>query len=92
MRIRHRKRRLWDAYRFPGFTPSATVRGIFGDPQTRVITLTRRSKKRDAGRVACCITRGTIAIPTEREISRVGRTGSTWNSIGGASPAGVAGP
>ena len=39
-----RPRRLWDAYRFPGFQPSPTVTGIFGDPHARVITLTRRSK------------------------------------------------
>ena len=40
-----RRRRLWDAYCFPGFRPEPTVRGIFGDPQARVITLHRRSKK-----------------------------------------------
>jgi hypothetical protein len=31
---------------FPGFRPEQTVRGIFGDPKARVITLKRRSKKR----------------------------------------------
>src|SRR6058998_2535575 len=36
-----RPRRLWDAYRFPGFRPSPTVTGIFGDPHARIITLTR---------------------------------------------------
>src|ERR1700746_659778 len=41
-----RRRRLWDAYCFPGFRPERTVRGIFGDPKARVITLKRRSKKR----------------------------------------------
>ena len=40
-----RKRRLWDAYAFPGFRPQPTVRGVFGDPKARVITLIRRSKK-----------------------------------------------
>ena len=39
-----RARRLWDAYVFPGFRPHPTVRGIFGDPQARMITLVRRSK------------------------------------------------
>src|SRR4029453_9822398 len=38
-------RRLWDAYRFPGFRPGPTVTGIFGEPHARIITLTRRSKK-----------------------------------------------
>src|SRR5215216_1701300 len=46
-----RKRRLWDAYAFPGFRPLPTVRGVFGDPKARVITLRRRSKKRVVGRV-----------------------------------------
>jgi len=39
------KRRLWDAYAFPGFRPESTVRGIFGDPKARVIRLSWRSKK-----------------------------------------------
>src|ERR687895_2566514 len=28
-----RKRRLWDAYAFPGFRPLPMVRGVFGDPK-----------------------------------------------------------
>ena len=43
-----RKRRLWDAYAFPGFGPETTVRGIFGDPKARIVRLKRRSKKRAA--------------------------------------------
>jgi transposase len=39
-------RRLVDAYAFPGFRPRARVRGIFGDPKARIVTLVRRSKKR----------------------------------------------
>jgi hypothetical protein len=31
---------------FSGFRPEQTMRGIFGDPSARVITLKRRSKKR----------------------------------------------
>jgi hypothetical protein len=37
-----KQRRLWDAYRFPGFRPRATVHGIFGDPKARVVHLERR--------------------------------------------------
>jgi hypothetical protein len=40
--------RLPDTYRFPGFRPAATVRGIFGDPKARIVTLQRRRKKRPA--------------------------------------------
>jgi len=31
-----RRRRLWDAYAFPGFHPQLTVRGVFDDPKARV--------------------------------------------------------
>src|SRR3989304_1323904 len=37
-------RRLHDAYRFPGFRPHATVRGIFGDPKARILRMERREK------------------------------------------------
>lgn len=43
--------RLPDTYRFPGFRPEATVRGIFGDPKARVVSLRRHRKKRFAVRV-----------------------------------------
>ncbi len=42
------RRRLWEAYAFPGFRPQSTVRGVFGDPKARVIVVVRRSKKRSA--------------------------------------------
>jgi hypothetical protein len=40
--------RLVDIYRFPGFVPQTTVRGIFGEPLAVVITLRRCRKKRAA--------------------------------------------
>jgi hypothetical protein len=39
-------RQLRDLYRFPGFTPLATLHGIFGDSWAVVLTLQRREKKR----------------------------------------------
>lgn len=42
------KPQLRDVYRFPGFEPLATVRGVFGDPYAVVVTLQRRRKKRCA--------------------------------------------
>ena len=39
---------LHDLYRFPGFAPLATIRGVFGEPSAVVITLLRRRKKRFA--------------------------------------------
>jgi len=48
MATSHKRKRLLDAYRFPGFRPLEAIRGIFGDPKARLITLVRRSKKRSA--------------------------------------------
>jgi transposase len=45
MATRTRKRRLQDAYAFPGFRPEATVRGLFGDFKARIIKLTPALKK-----------------------------------------------
>ena len=39
-----RARRLWETYAFSGFRPTATVRGVFGDPKARIVSLMRRSK------------------------------------------------
>ena len=40
-----RHRRLSDGYSFAGFRAKATVRGVFGDPDVRIVRLDRRSKK-----------------------------------------------
>ena len=40
--------RLSDGYSFAGFRAQATVRGVFGDPDVRVVKLDRRSKKPSA--------------------------------------------
>jgi len=39
-----KRRRLLDEYRFPGFSPRAEIKGIFGDPKARVIRLKRTQK------------------------------------------------
>jgi hypothetical protein len=41
-------RQLRDLYRFPGFTPRATLHGVFGDSWAVVLTLQRRGKKLSA--------------------------------------------
>src|SRR5258707_15158864 len=56
-----KRRRLLDAYRFPGFRPIEEVRGVFGDPHARIVTLVRRSKKRLAAHAGEYIPGGTIA-------------------------------
>jgi len=73
-----KKRRLVDEYRFPGFSPRATITGIFGDPKARVIRLERTQKKRYADVAAPC-----IAVITTRKsdgygIYPAGMPGSIW--------------
>src|ERR1700751_6170192 len=68
------RRRLWDTYSFPGFRPEPTVRGIFGDPKARLITLKRRSKKRRAGAAVACKWVGTTAKSVGSAIWRAGDT------------------
>jgi hypothetical protein len=51
---------LHDLYRFSGFVPLATIRGIFGDSRAVVITLRRRQKKRSVASADRC----TMAITT----------------------------
>src|SRR6266576_7190200 len=43
-----RRRRLSDGYSFAGFRADETLRGVFGDPDVRILRLDRRSKKRFA--------------------------------------------
>ena len=70
-------RRLDDAYRFTGFRPEATVRGIFGDPKARILLLLRRGKKRLVDRVDGRTERSTIARLVEYATSRVVTLGCT---------------
>ena len=56
-----KKKRLLDAYRFPGLRPLGEVRGVFGNPKARVVTLVRRSKKLSAENVARRTWSGTTA-------------------------------
>ena len=70
-----RSRRLLDTYRFPGFRPQATVKGVFGDPKARIVTLVRRGKKRSADAAAGHNQDGTTArcarFATCRVVTRV---------------------
>jgi hypothetical protein len=57
-----KNRKLLDEYRYPGFRPMAKIKGVFGDPKARVITLRRSQKKRYAAVAVQCIE----AITTRR--------------------------
>jgi hypothetical protein len=75
-----RKRRLWDAYAFPGFRPQSAVRGIFVDPKARIITLKRGSKKRRAAVAVEYTADGTTDARGWFAISRVATGASFWRS------------
>jgi len=79
-----KKKRLWDAYRFPGCTPSHELVGVFGDPKVRVIRLRRRSKKLYAGFAAWFIGAGTTGDVGWFAICRAATIGSFWKWRSGA--------
>jgi len=81
------KRRLTEAYAFPGFRPQPTVRGVFGDPKACVIDLVRRSKKQPAAAAAGSTTAGTTGVRAEHGICRAVTGGSIWSSRSGVSSA-----
>ena len=84
--------RLPDAYRFPGFSPEPIVRGIFGDPKARVVSLRRRRKKRSVAFAANPSVAITTANRVESATCPVATPASTWtsrfvvSSVGGAVP------
>ena len=74
-----KSKRLQDAFQFEGFIPLARLRGVFGDPLARVITLQRRGKKRSAVAVAWSFGPSTTE---ERDLSGTKAAvtiASTWN-------------
>jgi hypothetical protein len=71
------RRRLSDTYAFPGFRPHPTVRGVFGDPKVRVITLIRRSKKRSAAPAVACTGAGTTGASVWFAISPAATCGAS---------------
>jgi hypothetical protein len=84
------KRRLQDAYTFPGFRPRATIKGIFGDPKARIVTLVRRSKKHAAAVVVWLASVGTTAKCGAFVTCPVATHVCTWNLRYGGSNARVA--
>jgi hypothetical protein len=73
-------KQLTGVYRFPGFRPLSTIRGIFGDPKARVIRLSRRGKKQNVGPAAKYIDHFTTTRYAEFAICPVATAGYIWNS------------
>ena len=84
-----RQRRLWDTYTFPGFRPRPTVRGVFGEPRARIITLARRTKKRSADAAGGFIGVGTTGVYGWFAICRAATRGFSWRSRSGGCNAAV---
>jgi len=85
-----RQRRLSEGYSFSGFRARETVRGVFGDPDVRIVTLDRRSKKRSAVVAVGSSWVGTIAGYVEFATFRAPGFGSSWSWRCGASRAALA--
>jgi hypothetical protein len=71
-------KRLWDLYRFPGFSPEHILSGIFGDSRARVIALIRRGKKRFAVPAAAFIIPITTGKHAGFETCPAETCGSIW--------------
>jgi len=80
-----------DEYQFPGFRPKARIKGIFGDPRARVITLGRSQKKRYAVVVVPCTEVSTTRGCGVSGIYRAGRCESIWRRRSGVFCAGDTG-
>jgi|GEM_PF-3157808 len=80
MEKRGDKKSLYDAYKFPGFSCSRVVKGVFGDRQTLVVSLNRRSKKLLAGHAVRFIKDGATSSTDESGISLAETVECTWKS------------
>jgi hypothetical protein len=84
-------RQLGDLYQFPGFVPQPSIRGVFGDPQSVVVLLCRRQKKRFALFVAGSTGLATISALGMLEISLVATSVSISSTCYAESNVGGAG-
>jgi hypothetical protein len=87
-----RQRRLSDGYSFAGFRAKETVRGMFGDPDVRIVRLDRRSKKRFAATAGGSTPAGTTGGCGRFATFRAQYFGLFWSSKCGALRAAVAAP
>jgi hypothetical protein len=85
-----RRRRLSDGYSFAGFRAKLTVRGVFGKPDVRIVSLNRRSKKRSADAADRFKRVGTTAVCGMSATCHAPDCGSFWNSKCGVSHAAIA--
>ena len=80
MAISRNPKRILDAYRSTHFRPLEKIRGIFGDPKARIITLVRRSKKQSATSVVEHTLSGMTRNCDESAICPVATHAPIWKS------------
>lgn len=56
MAVKH----LTDTYKFPGFEPYKRTKGVFGQPDVRIVSLKRKEKKRYVEHVGLSVVASTI--------------------------------
>jgi hypothetical protein len=78
-------KRLLDIYRFPGFVPFSSLRGVFGDHRAVVMRLRRRQKKRCAASVEKSSFTTTTNGLGKSATSPAETAASTWSTTGDAS-------
>lgn len=71
-------KRLLDIYTFPGFLPSETVKGLFGDSYARIIELHREGKKRSVASAVPPMIPSMITRPGWSAIYPAETCGSIW--------------
>jgi hypothetical protein len=87
-----RQHRLSDGYSFAGFRAQTTVRGMFGDPNVRIVKLDLRSKKPSAMAAVGSRQGGTTGGRGGFAIYQAPGSASSWNSRSGAWRAAPAAP
>ena len=75
-----KRKRLLDTYRFPGFRPEEVVKGVFGDPDLRVVRLRRKKRPVPARVVVGGGARSVIGTCRVREIFRPVAFAWCWSS------------
>ena len=74
-----RQHRLSDAYSFAGCRAKAALRGVFGDPDVRIVSLDRRSKKQCAAAAGEPRKAGTTGASGRFTILPVAGSGLCWS-------------
>lgn len=80
-----KRARTWcGLYSFPGFRAAAQLKGVFGDPDVRVVWLRRKKRPAPVRAVVGRAARSTIGACRARGIFRPVAFASCWSSSGSA--------